>query len=349
VYDALHTPGQPLDPAIRTFFEYHFHRDFSRVRVHADECAAASAYVTNTVAYTVGNHIVFGEGQYAPCTPEGETLLAHELTHVIQQGQTAPVHLECFPITTPGDAFEREADECARAVIARAAADPCQELRVICKTDGPVFQGWYIDEQAFGRGVNGRTHQSITRTVVNEAQFARWFHAACKGFLIHGSAKPDLEKEAAERRLGGRIPAAAMYHGWGANEGVYKGNIAAFVRDAANHLNAKSQEADRRRLSAEEERGYLEWSLRDRLGEALHATQDVAAHQTRCMVGLVQCTSEQMDDPSVNRDGWPAAFDRTRWVLHDFHKLLNETSKLWVRNGPPALPELYSPENRRRF
>ncbi len=347
VYDALHTPGQPLDPAIRTFFEYHFRRDFSRVRVHADACAAASADITNTAAYTVGNHIVFGEDQYAPWTPEGKTLLAHELTHVVQQGWTVPVPLEFSPITTPSDAFEREAGECARAIIARAAADTRQELRVICRTDGPVFQGWWIDEQA-PPGVHGQTHQLITRTVLNETNFAGWFHADCKEFLIRGSAKPDLEKADAERRLG-QIGAAAMYHGWGASEGVYRRNIAAFVMNAANQLNVKSQEADRHRLSADEERRFLDQGLGDMLGKALHATQDVAAHQTRCMVGLVQCKPEQMDDPSVNRAGWPIAFDRTRLVLRDFHARLNETSKRWVKNGPqPGGPTMLPPRDHRR-
>lgn len=331
VYDALRTPGQPLSPAIRAFFEYHFHRDFSRVRVHTDECAAASAYVTNTVAYTVGNHIVFGEGQYAPWTPDGRTLLAHELTHVVQQGQTAPVLSGFFPVTTPGDAFEREADECARAIIARAAADPRQELSVMCETDGPVFQGWWIDQQA-SAGIHGQTHQLITRTVVNETAFAGWFHADCKDLLIRGSAQPDLEKADAERRLG-RVGAAAMYHGWGANEGVYLTNIAAFVSAAANHLNAKSQEADRRRLSVELDFMCLDRSLRDMMGKALHATQDKAAHQTPCRVPQ-QCTSTEMDDPSVNTMGWRWAFENTRLVLREFHAKLSETSKRWVKNGP---------------
>jgi len=60
--------------------------DFTNVRVHTDEKAAQSARAVNALAYTVGNHIVFGAGQYAPARAEGRRLLAHELTHVIQQG-----------------------------------------------------------------------------------------------------------------------------------------------------------------------------------------------------------------------------------------------------------------------
>jgi hypothetical protein len=59
--------------------------DFSRVRVHTDARASASAQAVNASAYTVGNHIVFGDGRYAPQTMAGEQLLLHELAHVVQQ------------------------------------------------------------------------------------------------------------------------------------------------------------------------------------------------------------------------------------------------------------------------
>jgi hypothetical protein len=61
--------------------------DFSRVRVHTDDRAAASARAVDAHAYTVGSHIVFDRGRYAPATPAGQRLLAHELAHVVQQGE----------------------------------------------------------------------------------------------------------------------------------------------------------------------------------------------------------------------------------------------------------------------
>lgn len=73
--------GQPLDTATRAFMKPRFGHDFSRVRIHADERAAESAQSINALAYTVGNDIVFGAGQYAPMTAMGQRLLAHELTH----------------------------------------------------------------------------------------------------------------------------------------------------------------------------------------------------------------------------------------------------------------------------
>jgi hypothetical protein len=85
VHDVLRAPGQPLDRATRATFERRFGHDFSRVRVHTDAVAAASAQAVNASAYTVGSHLVFGRQQYAPYTQQGQKLLAHELAHVVQQ------------------------------------------------------------------------------------------------------------------------------------------------------------------------------------------------------------------------------------------------------------------------
>jgi len=77
--------GQALDQATRQFFSARFGHDFANVRVHADAEAAESARALNALAYTVGRDVVFGAGQYAPGTRAGQRLLAHELTHVVQQ------------------------------------------------------------------------------------------------------------------------------------------------------------------------------------------------------------------------------------------------------------------------
>jgi hypothetical protein len=81
--------GNPLEPGVRQYFEHHFGHDFSRVRVHVGPAAAQSAHDIDARAYTVGQDIVFGTGQYAPHTPAGRHVLAHELTHVVQQSGAA--------------------------------------------------------------------------------------------------------------------------------------------------------------------------------------------------------------------------------------------------------------------
>lgn len=78
--------GQPLPQSLRAHFEPRFGHDFSRVRVHTDTQAAQAARSVNAQAFTVGEDIAFGAGHYSPETTGGQRLLAHELTHVVQQG-----------------------------------------------------------------------------------------------------------------------------------------------------------------------------------------------------------------------------------------------------------------------
>ena len=81
--------GEPLNPETRVLMEPRFGADLSPVRVHTDSRAAESARSVNALAYTIGRDIVFGAGQYAPQTSTGQKLLAHELTHFIQQSSAA--------------------------------------------------------------------------------------------------------------------------------------------------------------------------------------------------------------------------------------------------------------------
>jgi hypothetical protein len=83
--NAADSGGTPLPVASRTYFEPRFGHDFSGVRVHTGVEAAAGARAVQARAYTMGSHIVFGSGEYAPDTVSGKRLLAHELTHVVQQ------------------------------------------------------------------------------------------------------------------------------------------------------------------------------------------------------------------------------------------------------------------------
>jgi len=110
VHDVLRSPGQPLDAGARAFFEPRFEHDFSNVRVHTDETAAASARAVNASAYTVGRDLVFAAGRYSPATSEGRKLVAHELTHVVQQ--SAPSGVSSSPALA-----EAEAEHNAAAVV----------------------------------------------------------------------------------------------------------------------------------------------------------------------------------------------------------------------------------------
>jgi hypothetical protein len=113
VGDVLRSPGQPLDVQTRAFMEPRFGHDFSGVKVHTDEKAAESARAVNALAYTVGNNLVFGTGQYAPGTKAGQYLMAHELTHVIQQNTISTKPTTRINMASTENPLETEADRVA--------------------------------------------------------------------------------------------------------------------------------------------------------------------------------------------------------------------------------------------
>ena len=109
--------GQALDQGVRSQMESSFEADFSGVRVHTDAHADTLNRSLNARAFTTGQDVFFRQGAYNPGSSSGRELLAHELTHVVQQGGGA-VRAK-LAVNQPGDRFEQEADQAARAVIQR--------------------------------------------------------------------------------------------------------------------------------------------------------------------------------------------------------------------------------------
>ncbi len=139
VHEVLRSPGQPLDSATRGFMEPRFGHDFSRVRVHTDAKAAESARAMNALAYTVGHDMAFGAGQYVPETNEGRRLVAHELTHVLQQ-TTASIQLRPvdFASSSVGsDVLQRKPDKPTHAEQRRE-----QQLEELARDPGEAHQAW---------------------------------------------------------------------------------------------------------------------------------------------------------------------------------------------------------------
>jgi hypothetical protein len=111
VHGAIGSAGQPLPDGVRADFERRFVADFSGVRVHTDELADRSARAVQATAFTVANHVVFSRGAYAPQSTSGHRLLAHELTHVIQQnGGAARPSNGPLRIDTSGEAAAERAE-----------------------------------------------------------------------------------------------------------------------------------------------------------------------------------------------------------------------------------------------
>lgn len=150
VHDVVSSVGRALDRSTRTFFESRFGHDFGSVRIHDDERAARSARAVDAEAYTVGSHVAFAAGRYTPRTRDGMRLLAHELTHVVQQSRgvsgvqrssiARPIRLDPegegrrprLEVGRDDDSLEREADRTADLVTSGgyASAQPRAAISV---------------------------------------------------------------------------------------------------------------------------------------------------------------------------------------------------------------------------
>lgn len=130
VHEVLRSRGQPLDPQTREFMEPRFGHVFTQVRVHTDTKAAESTQAINALAYTVGQNVVFRNGAYRPETPLGKKLLAHELSHTLQQRAAESSSPAALRISQPEDATEREAEAVASKVVQEQES---RVARVSCK------------------------------------------------------------------------------------------------------------------------------------------------------------------------------------------------------------------------
>ena len=125
--------------------------DFSQVRIHTDERAAESARAVDALAYTVGRDVVFGAGQFSPGTNEGRRLIAHELTHVVQQGggSSSPMHIQRAPASP-------------KTSVRLATAGKCRDERLIAeaipgaRSMAEMAFNWFLSFSTFDRARIGR-------------------------------------------------------------------------------------------------------------------------------------------------------------------------------------------------
>jgi hypothetical protein len=149
VRKGLGSSANPLDPSTRRDMEASFGFDFGQVRVHYDSRANESARALNAKAYTLGSDIVFREGHFAPNVVGGRRLLAHELTHVVQQSRASTVSTQFLKaISRPGDASEREAEISSDRVMSGLPAS-------VSAIPGAVVQGDLGTVLGIGAGVVG--------------------------------------------------------------------------------------------------------------------------------------------------------------------------------------------------
>jgi hypothetical protein len=155
VHEVINSAGEALDSGTQADMEARFGEDFSDVRVHTDGAADVSAQAVNARAYTAGANIVFQSGMYDPGSDDGKRMLAHELTHVVQQ-RNGPVEGadagDGVKVSDPTDRFEREAEANADRVmtssrgmgsdhrVSKRSADRAQQGEVVQRDAGKASQ-----------------------------------------------------------------------------------------------------------------------------------------------------------------------------------------------------------------
>jgi hypothetical protein len=163
--------GQPLPAAVRHMMEIELGVSLDRVRIHTDLVAADAAHAVRAKAFTVGDDIFFADGAYAPNTPVGQRLLAHELAHVVQayQGRvtTGGVGIR---VSSPGEALEREADAIADRIGAQ-------------RSD-------YPDQPGSKSRSQGSMPTSTSKQALAPSMPSRWIAKAASGTLILRQAEP---------------------------------------------------------------------------------------------------------------------------------------------------------------
>jgi outer membrane protein OmpA-like peptidoglycan-associated protein len=174
--NTIHSGGSsPLDASTKDFMESRFGYDFSNVRIYADESYARSVNSLNALAYTSGNKIVFGYGQYSPHTLEGRKLLAHELTHVIQQSE---YHLKDTISRSPAEEEHGEGE----------GMDEAEEISPSYSTISVIWFKFDSDQPREDNEVSSLVHLAIALKRIND-------HALVTGeeqtIVLHGYASAE--------------------------------------------------------------------------------------------------------------------------------------------------------------
>ncbi|HEY9132673.1 MAG TPA: DUF4157 domain-containing protein [Dyella sp.] len=205
--------GQPLDAQARAFMEPRFRQDFSAVRVHTDTQAGESARGVGALAYTVGNHVVFGSGQYQPHTDAGRRLLAHELTHVLQQN-------EGVVRRTPDPAVLKEFDERAARikkdkVLLKQPFQARQEVEQILaearKRDDPLYYAGKLEELLATKEQSAEEQAKETSAETKDAADAQASRASSEAGKAHAGDEEAVSRQAGRVFTKAKAPGGELF------------------------------------------------------------------------------------------------------------------------------------------
>lgn len=211
VDDALRSPGQPLDSATHAIMAGRFGSDFSHVRVHADHAAARSASALSARAYTLGHHVVFGRGEWAPSTNTGRRLLAHELVHVLQQ-QRAAVGVQRQPVAGGTSTTQPPTQEEFVRDTIRFLEDSAQYYEQVAQVPQAVFDrvidSWYSMVIRQGTLIDTDLHGDATLKAKLQAAYT----SALRVLVRKHAATAKTTEDDLYRINSGRIPSWAQPH-----------------------------------------------------------------------------------------------------------------------------------------
>ncbi len=191
VHDVLESPGEEMPASTRTGFERMFRADFGHVRIHTDRLAQRSAEAVGARAYTVASHVVFAPGAYSPNASSGRRLIAHELTHVVQQGSSVlPSHGDTLRIDDSDEAPAKRAADGAGHMPAQRSGPDGKGRRL--QRNGSDVVPWF--------GTAARTAQAVSRGVMAGGTAIAGAGAFAATFLWAKDAdlKPDEERRLLE-------------------------------------------------------------------------------------------------------------------------------------------------------
>jgi hypothetical protein len=191
---AVAAGGAPLSQELRSYFEPRFGHDFSGVRVHTDAQAAGAANAIGARAYTLGSHLGFASGEFAPSAPVGRRLIAHELAHVAQQtGDAGFIRRQIGPTQNPLQQVD-DMDAAAEREYAKSGAPKA----VTCAPENdcpPAFCTPYASEKLaeYYRAKNGPWLMAGIRMAVDSRVMPLW-----REYLNGGSSPKNLTADFAK-------------------------------------------------------------------------------------------------------------------------------------------------------
>jgi len=204
--------GSPLSEETRSFMEPSFGRDFSAVRVHTDHQATSMTEQLNAEAFTSGRDIYFREGRYDPTSLSGKRLLAHELTHVVQQGAISPSersisgegvfgpnYIQCFRLN--GFPAAEEAAMKAAIPIAVSKVKSCSKLSWYGKRDIPIALNMVRYDYVPDLGLCGWTFPTSWYIEVGKEAFNKNVCCDLPSTLAHEAAHTVFYTESRARKM----------------------------------------------------------------------------------------------------------------------------------------------------